>query len=248
MTVVSNDGTTAIVQTGGSLVIEVDETAAREFVRQLLQSEGLEGTDEEVDQYLPLMMGSFEQPEDLTEEVTVVLEDGLWLVCDAFGPDPSPSPSASSVPGPSMDPVAYEALLAAIPEPLRASCVPDSSWADPVFGPEPGETASVDCDPDGSGGIFSTFSMFDSTAAMDAIYDEQLLGMQNIGAVSGPGCFQGPGEGTREGGRIFCYDFVGDAGARWTDDATLVMVNAFDDDGDWANLEAFVRSAGPIAP
>jgi hypothetical protein len=125
--------------------------------------------------------------------------------------------------------------------------VPDSYWQSPDLGPEPGEIASADCDPDGSGPLYASVSLFADAASMDAAYDIQLTGMRAMGAVDGPGCFDGPGEGTREGGRIFCYDFVGDAGARWTDDATLIMVNAFDDDGDWTNLEAFVGSAGPIA-
>ena len=35
---------------------------------------------------------------------------------------------------------------------------------------------------------------------------------------------------------------------RWTHDALSIVANAIEDDGDWAALEAFFASAGPVAP
>lgn len=169
--------------------------------------------------------------------------------------DPSPPPSAppdpvaSASPLPAMDPIAYEALLATIPEPLRSVCEPDVFWQVPDLGPEPGEIAQADCDPDDFGGDYVTYSLFADHASMTAFYDEQLLGMRTMGALEGPGCPLGPGEASWEGGRRFCYQLFGDdANMRWAHDALAITASAINDDGDWAALETLFASAGPIAP
>ena len=163
-------------------------------------------------------------------------------------PDASTTPTGSAAPLPSMDPAAYQTLLATIPEPLRSSCEPDTFWQLPDLGPDPGEIAQTDCGPDGSGGTYATFSLFDSAASMGAFYEEQLAGMRALGGLEGPGCPTGPGEGTWEHGRRFCFALFGDdANMRWTHEALAITASAMQDDGDWAALDAFVRSAGPIA-
>lgn len=256
VTLVSNDGATAHVAVVGTLRIALDDAAAREFLRQVLEASGQEVTDEMLDQYLPLMKGQLETGQDLGDpDVEVTLQDGAWLVCDDFAgvsTAPTAPPEPSLAPGqtlPPMDAAARERLLAAIPEPIRASCEPDSYWQIPDLGPEPGEIASVDCDPDGSGGDWVSYSLWDSTDAMDAFYDTQHLGMTNMGALDGPGCGQGPGEGTWEHGRRFCFQpFGDDANMRWTHDELAISGSAIRDDGDWAALEAFFASAGPVAP
>jgi len=148
-----------------------------------------------------------------------------------------------------MDPVALERLLTTIPAELRVVCEPDSYWQIDGLGPDPGEIASVDCDPAGSGGVFAGYSLFDSAASMAAFYAEQLTGMRALGGVTGPGCPDGPGEATWEQGRRFCYTTFGDdANMRWTHDALAITVSAIQDDGDWSALETFFASAGPVAP
>lgn len=253
VTEVSNDGSTAVVSITGSIHIDVAEEAAREFVRQVLEAMDETVTDEMLDEYTPLFMASVETAQDLTDpSVEVVLEDGLWLVCDELGGEEPPSPGPSVEPGASaepMDSAAYEALLAAIPEGLRASCAPDPYWEVPDLGPEPGETAQADCDPDGYGGNWVSYSLFESNAAMDAFYDTQLAGMRNLGGLDGPGCPEGPGEATWESGRRFCYQAFGDdANMRWTHDGLMIAASAINDEGDWAALEGFFESAGPAAP
>ena len=253
VTLVSNDGTTAQVAVAGTLTPTVDPVVAREFLRQLLTSSGQEVTDALLDQYQPMLIAQLEATQDLADPgITVVLEGGAWLVCDDFGgvstatPAPTIDPGASLAP---MDPAAQAALLAAIPEPLRSACTPDSYWQVPDLGPEPGEIAQVDCDTDGSGGNFVSYSLFDSRTAMDAFYDQQLSGMQALGALDGPGCPTGPGEAIWEHGRRFCFQpFGDDANMRWTYDDLAITASAINDDGDWAALEAFFASAGPIAP
>lgn len=253
VTEVSNDGATAVVSVSGSIAITLAEDVAREFVRQVLDSMGETVTEEILDEYTPLFVAAVEAPQDLTDpSVEVVREDGYWLVCDELGeeeppsPGPTPEPGASAAP---MDPAASEALLAAIPQEIRASCEPDPYWEVPDLGSEAGETAQADCDPDGYGGNWVAYSLFESNTAMDAFYDTQLAGMRNLGGVDGPGCPDGPGEATWESGRRFCHQAFGDdANMRWTHDGLMIAASASNDEGDWAALEAFFESAGPIAP
>jgi hypothetical protein len=249
--VAANDGTTATVSVSGSIAVDVDEAVAREFVRQLMEAQGQPVTAELLDQYTPLFLGQVERSQDLAQDLVVVKEDGVWLLCDDFGggnaasPEPSPIPGATIAP---MDPAAYAALLAAIPEPLRDSCTPDELWQSADLGNAPGEIAAADCDPDGYAGNYVSYALFDSVEAMDAFYDQQLQGMKNLGATDGPGCPEGPGEATWEHGRRFCYQpFGSDVYMRWTHDGLAITANAIND-GDWAALEAFFASAGPVAP
>ena len=52
-----------------------------------------------------------------------------------------------------------------------------------------------------------------------------------------------------EHGRRFCFQpFGNDTNMRWTYDDLAITASAINDDGDWAALEAFFVSAGPIAP
>jgi hypothetical protein len=251
VTLVSSDGTTAMVAATGSIQIEADETAAREFVRQLLEAEGEDTSDATIDQLLPLVLASVEAPQDLTKTLAVVNEEGAWLLCDDFGgasPSPSPSTGPSASPAP-MDPAAYEQLLATIPEPIRSSCEPDRYWQVVGLGPDPGEIAAADCDIAGEGGNYVSYSLYDSAESMDAFYDTQLQGTKNMGGLDGPGCPEGPGEGSWEHGRRFCFQVVtNDANTRWTHDALVTAAFALNDDGDWAALEALFQSAGPVAP
>ncbi len=247
------DGTTATVSVTGSILLDISVDAARAFVAQVLEAEGMDVTEETLDQYTPMLIGQIEQPQDLTEEIAMVVEDGRWLVCDDFGgpgaPQESPTPSGPAASLAPMDAEAYASLLASIPEGVRSFCEPDGYWQVIDLGPEPGEIAQADCDPDGFGGSYVSYSLFDSQASMDAFYDQQLLGMRNLGALDGPGCPEGPGEATSEHGRRFCYQpFGDDANMRWTHDALAITASAADDDGDWARLETFFASAGPVAP
>lgn len=256
VSVVSQDDATATVTVSGSLALEITDEAARTFVGQLLESQGMEVTEATLDQYTPLMVGQIEQTKDLTKTIDMVYEDGAWRVCGGFDDDAPPaSPPASATPSdgpaaslPPMDADALAALMQTIPADLRTSCVPDGYWQIPELGPEPGEIASVDCDPDGDGGDFASYSLFATAESMNAFYDQQLLGMRNLGALDGPGCPEGPGEAAWEHGRRFCYQpFGDDANMRWTHDALFIVANAINDDGDWAALETFFAAAGPQA-
>jgi hypothetical protein len=268
VTVTDVESTTATVTLAGSIVLDVTDEAARTFVTQLLESQGSEVTQELLDQTTPLLIGQLEAPQPLDGEVLLTLEDGAWLVCDdEFGvPAASPGPTAavsqpiasddpapSASPEPSLPPMDVEALAtlsAAIPPDIASTCVPDSYWQVPDLGPDPGEIAAVDCDIDGpSGPLYLSYSLFESAASADAFYDIQLQGAQNLAWTDGPGCPDGPGDGTAPNGRRYCYATFGDdANTRWTDASLAIVANATHDDGDWAALEALVAAAGPVAP
>jgi hypothetical protein len=104
-TLVSNDGTNAVVDLQATLSMTLDETVARDFVKQLLEAQGQEASDAVIDAVLPQLMSEFEgQTTDLTEQVDLVLENGVWLVCEPFGSDESPAPSGDLGPTPSAMP------------------------------------------------------------------------------------------------------------------------------------------------
>lgn len=106
-TLVSNDGAAAVVDLQATLSMTLDETVARDFVKQLLESQGQEASDAVIDAVLPQLMSQFEgQTQDLTESVDLVLENGKWLVCEAFGSEASPAPSGAPVESPAASPAA----------------------------------------------------------------------------------------------------------------------------------------------
>lgn len=99
VTLVSSDAATASVDIVATLNISVDETAAREFVKQLIESQGQEATDAVVDMVMPDLMAQFGEGQDLSETTTLTFENGAWVVCEPFGSeDPTASPGASGDP------------------------------------------------------------------------------------------------------------------------------------------------------
>ena len=168
-------------------------------------------------------------------------------------PTPMPAPSESFDPeveapeSPDLE-AAYQQLLAEIPEAFRASCTPET-YSD-SFPRDPGELAGADCNPDGNGPLFVNYSIFVDQASMDAQYELLKRGFAATGTVTGPGCPTGPGEVTWDAGTKLCYQFslLNDAKVLWTQDLLSVLSDASDDDGDWARLEAFWKTAGPLAP
>lgn len=160
-------------------------------------------------------------------------------------PSDSPDPSIPDLPDAAT---AYLALLAAIPPDIAGACEQVTYSSD--FPPEPGELISADCDlPAGSDADFVSYKLFDGNASMDASYDLQRRSIERGGTLQGPGCGQGPGDGTWDVGRKMCYRFItDDANVQWTHDMLAISAHAFNDSGDFARLEAFWATAGPITP
>ncbi|MEA2622117.1 MAG: hypothetical protein QOH61_1027 [Chloroflexota bacterium] len=156
-------------------------------------------------------------------------------------PDDTSAPAET----PSRD-EAYQQLLVSIPFEIAPSC-------DPV-GPreelEPGQIGEADCDlPSGSTADYVSYKLFDGSATMNDFFGIQRRGHENGGTASGPGCGKGPGEGTWDAGRKDCYLFLtNDAQVMWTHDLLFIVSSAFRDDGDFAKLEQFWQTAGPVTP
>lgn len=108
VTLVSNDGAVAIVSVVATLTISMDEEAAKAFIAQVLEGQGMEVTDEMVAMLLPQLMAEFSEGQDLSEDsIEVILEDGVWVVCEDLGSndsDPSPAPSGAPVASPEASP------------------------------------------------------------------------------------------------------------------------------------------------
>jgi hypothetical protein len=96
-TLVAADESSATVQLAGTLEVAVDQDAARLFIRQLLEAQGMEATDEVVDGYLPGFLAQQETSQDLDGPMKLTRETGVWLVCGGFSlGQVSPTPDASA--------------------------------------------------------------------------------------------------------------------------------------------------------
>jgi hypothetical protein len=86
--VVSEDGDEVTIRLTGTMSMDVDEAEMESVARALLEAEMGEASDEDIEQMLPFMMMAFSQTASIDEEVTVVSEDGDWLVCGGLGDEP----------------------------------------------------------------------------------------------------------------------------------------------------------------
>jgi hypothetical protein len=141
---------------------------------------------------------------------------------------------------------AYQQLLVSIPPEIAAKCESIAATV-PM---ETGQLGQADCSlPKGSLADFVSYSLFADQASMDAFFDTQRKAHEKGGTATGPGCGKGPGEGTWDNGRKDCYLFVvNDAQVMWTHDLLFIFASAFRDDGDFAKLEQFWKTAGPVTP
>lgn len=92
VSLVSQEGDTALVRAQGTMRIEIDEAALRELVRQMIAAGGEEPTEEQVDSMVDFMRSSMSGEQPIDEEIRVILEGGEWLVCDELGGDEEPDP------------------------------------------------------------------------------------------------------------------------------------------------------------
>jgi|GEM_PF-4179644 len=103
--VTSNDGQTATAQVGGTMSMSVPDDQVEDLVRAMLEAD--QGPDdpplseEDLAFMVPLMGSALNSTAPIDEEVTLVVEDGQWLVCGGLGevpeePDYGFEPSVSS--------------------------------------------------------------------------------------------------------------------------------------------------------
>lgn len=161
-------------------------------------------------------------------------------------PEPTEPPD-TSVPAetPSRE-EAYQQLVVSIPAGIAPKC--EAAPKSEAF--EPGQLAQADCDlPNGAAADFVSYKLFDGLDSMNAFFNTQRKGHENGGQTTGPGCGKGPGEGTWDAGRKDCFRFLtNDAQVMWTHELLYIDAVAFRNDGDFAKLEDFWSTAGPVTP
>lgn len=108
VTLVSQDATSATVAVTGLLAWTIDDDHLRSFLHTVFKAQGLDDSDDIVEENMPIVRDQMRRGVDLTNpETTMVLRDGRWLVCDdvagistdeaPIAPDaPAGSPAASA--------------------------------------------------------------------------------------------------------------------------------------------------------
>jgi hypothetical protein len=83
ITEVSKSGDKATVHAKGKLEITVDEGKFRDVVKELLKAQGMEVSDEMLDQFIGPAMEQFKDfGQELDEDIAMVKEGGKWLICE----------------------------------------------------------------------------------------------------------------------------------------------------------------------
>jgi len=83
VTKVSESGDTATVHVKGKLEISVDPDKFKDVVKELLKAQGMEVSDEMLDQFVGPAMEQFQDfGQELDEDITMAKEGGKWLICE----------------------------------------------------------------------------------------------------------------------------------------------------------------------
>ena len=82
-TKVSEEGDKAQVQMKGTLTMKFDREKLKAVVTALLKSQGMDATDEIVNQALDQVAGQLEQGQAIDNKVDLVKENGKWVICPA---------------------------------------------------------------------------------------------------------------------------------------------------------------------
>jgi hypothetical protein len=90
LSLVSSQGTTAIVDFRGTLTIAVDQEVLRPWVKALLVASGQDSSDASVDASIPTIANSFGPAQDISRQIQLTDTNGLWLICD---PSLTPTPT-----------------------------------------------------------------------------------------------------------------------------------------------------------
>ncbi len=82
-TKVSEEGDKAQVQMKGTLTMKFDREKLKAVVVALLKAQGMDATDEIVNQALDQVAGQLEQGQAIDNKVDLVKENGKWVICPA---------------------------------------------------------------------------------------------------------------------------------------------------------------------
>lgn len=80
---VSEEGDKAVVAVKGQLAIKVDAEKFKPVLAEILKAQGQEVPAEQLDQFVSLFAGQFEQDQPLDQNINLVKENGQWLICGA---------------------------------------------------------------------------------------------------------------------------------------------------------------------
>ncbi len=80
-TKISEEGDKAQVQMKGTLTMKFDREKLKTVVATLLKAQGMEATDELVNQALEQISGQLEQGQSIDNKVDLVKENGKWVIC-----------------------------------------------------------------------------------------------------------------------------------------------------------------------
>ncbi len=85
---VSEDGDSATVKVTGTMSMETGDMPIEDVARALLEADMEEVSDEDLEMMLPFLEMALTQTMPLDSELTVVKEDGEWVVCGGLGEAP----------------------------------------------------------------------------------------------------------------------------------------------------------------
>ena len=91
VSLVSNDGSSAVVDVKGTLSVVADQVLLRPWVIKVLQDAGRDTSDASVDAAMTSAAELVTVSNRIDNQLDLVLSDGLWLLCQKGGATPEPS-------------------------------------------------------------------------------------------------------------------------------------------------------------
>lgn len=82
VTEVSRSDSEATVHLKGKMAMTFDPEAMRTIVKQVLEAQGVEASDQMVDIAMSAMEDQLSQTQDIDTDMRVIQEDGKWVMCE----------------------------------------------------------------------------------------------------------------------------------------------------------------------
>ena len=83
VTEVSKSDSEATVHLKGKMAFAFDDAKMREVMRKILETQGIQATDQMIDVAMSTMESQLTQPQDIDEDMKLVQENGKWVICQA---------------------------------------------------------------------------------------------------------------------------------------------------------------------
>ena len=83
VTEVSRSDTEATVHLKGKMAMTFDPEAMRAIVKQILEAQGVDATDQMVDIAMSAMEDQLTQTQDIDTDMKVIQENGKWVMCES---------------------------------------------------------------------------------------------------------------------------------------------------------------------